>query len=226
MTWYAKPNGAYSNSSNEAHENWKEIANFCVNENGWTLESCCGMLGNMGGESGWNPWRWQSDSVSLTDEYKGYGLVQFTPAYGYINNYGVGVTDFSPNLSVTSISKNATPKDGHAQLIVINEDRAGKFLNRSAYCKYADISTCYPFSEFKKVTDLWIATIGWLFNYEFPAEENRTEEKAKKDRYSQTLICYNYLKENGFTSGLIPNIDNAILHGGVREILRRCIIHA
>lgn len=189
MTWYAKPKGAYSIDSNEAHANMIEIRNICVSRS-WTLEAVCGMLGNMINESGLNPWRWQSDKVSLSSDTKGYGLPQFTPAYGYINNYGKDVEGYAPNLSVSSITSGASPSDGYAQIIVIDEDRAGKFLNRQSYCDYWDISECYPFSDYKKVTNLYTATVGWLFNYEFPA--NRSQSVANT-RYASAQYCYQYL---------------------------------
>ena len=110
--WHAKPYGAYAIDSTEAKDNMDEIYAQLHNE-GWTIEAICGMLGNMVAESGLNPWRWQDDSVSLTSDLKGYGLPQFTPAYGYIYDYGVGVTGYSPNLSVTEETSGATADDGY-----------------------------------------------------------------------------------------------------------------
>ena len=187
--WHAKPYGGYAIDSTEAKDNMDEIYAQLHNE-GWTIEAICGMLGNMVAESGLNPWRWQDDSVSLTSDLKGYGLPQFTPAYGYIYDYGVGVTGYSPNLSVTEETSGATPEDGYAQIIVINEDKAGKFINRTSYCKYLDISSTYPLSDYKVNSDLWVTTVGWLFNYEFPA--NRSY-KVAEGRYANAVSCYNYL---------------------------------
>lgn len=186
--WNAKPKGGYSEGSADYLDNITEI--YLMLKDSWTLEAISGMIGNLQNESGMNPWRWQSDSVSLTSDTKGYGLAQFTPAKGYIYDYGPGTEGFSPNLSVDGIS-GGTPQDGKAQIIVIDEDRAGKFLNRTSYCDYADISSCYPFSDFKKQTDLYIATVGWLFNYEFPAD--RGEDVAEK-RYTSALTAYDFLK--------------------------------
>ena len=189
MTWYAKPSGAYSLGSTEANANIDEIRNNC-RAWGWTDEAIAGMVGNMVGESGLNPWRWQSDRVSLTSRYKGYGLPQFTPAYGYINDYGRGINGYAPNLSTSGISSGANPSDGYAQLVVINEDRAGKFLNRQSYCDYWDISACYPMSSYKQVTDLYTATVGWLFNYEFPADHSKSVADA---RYEWAGYVYQYI---------------------------------
>lgn len=189
MSWHAKPRGAYSIDSAEALENIDQIRNICAGR-GWSDEAIAGMIGNMVNESGLNPWRWQSDSVSLTSDTKGYGLPQFTPAYGYIRDYGVGVEGYAPNLSTSSVTSGASPSDGHAQIIVIDEDKAGKFLNRQRYCDYWDISTCYPFADYKKVSDLYTATVGWLFNYEFPADHSKSVADV---RYQSAEYVYQYI---------------------------------
>lgn len=189
MTWHAKPSGGYNINSDEAKDNIFEVYNYYKDT--WTKEAICGLLGNMTAESGLNPWRWQSDTVSLSSSKKGYGLVQFTPAYGYINNYGKGVDGYAPNLSVIEV-RGGELSDATAQLIVINDDKAKKYLDRHKYCSYLDISSTYPFSNYKEVDDLYLATVAWLFNYEFPAKESRTEEHAQY-RYSLAQICYEIL---------------------------------
>ena len=192
MTWYAKPSGAYAIDSTEARGNMDEIRNLCASR-GWSLEAICGMLGNMVNESGLNPWRWQSDRVNYSN---GYGLPQFTPASGYFNDYGVGTEGYAPNRSTSTTTSGASPSDGYAQIIVIDVDKAGKFLNRQSYCSYWDISTCYPLSAYKQVGDLYTATVGWLFNYEFPADHSQSVADA---RYQSAVSCYQYL------SGHDPN---------------------
>lgn len=190
MGWNAKPSGAYAVGSDE----WKENIDEAYAQLGgtWALEALCGMLGNMQHESGMNPWRWQSDAVSLTDRYKGYGLPQFTPAYGYINDYGKGVDGYAPNLSVSKVTEGASPSDGRAQLIVIDTDKAGKFLNRTKYCDYANIRDYYPMSAYKQGKDLWLATVAWLYHYEFPAAQYRTYAAAQ-GRYKYSLQVFEYL---------------------------------
>lgn len=190
MAWQAKPKGGYSVNSDAWKSNIDET--YSLLSSGWTLEAIAGMGGNIQSESGWNPWRWQSDSVSLTDKYKGYGLPQFTPAYGYINNYGKGIDGYSPNLSVSYVTTGATPEDGKAQIICIDEDRAGKFINRSRYCTYADISGLYPLANFKQADDLWLATVAWLYHYEFPAAQYRTYSAAQA-RYQNSLAVFDYI---------------------------------
>lgn len=204
MTWYAKPKGAYAIDSAEAQGNMDEIRNLCSSR-GWSLEAICGMLGNMVNESGLNPWRWQSDRVNYSN---GYGLPQFTPASGYFNDYGVGTEGYAPNRSTSTTTSGASPSDGYAQIIVIDGDKAGKFLNRQSYCSYWDISSCYPLSAYKQVTDLYTATVGWLFNYEFPADHSQS---VANTRYQSAVTCYQYL------SGHDPNPPDPPTPGGNRN---------
>lgn len=190
MSWHAKPSGGYVINSDPWKENLVEIYNQLGST--WNINAICGMIGNMQSESGINPWRWQSDSVSLTDSKKGYGLPQFTPAYGYINDYGKGVSGYAPNLSASSTTSGASPSDGHAQLIVIDTDRAGKYINRASYCKFADISPYPNMTAFKQCGDLWLATVAWLYNYEFPAAAYRDYASAR-GRYQNSVAAYEFL---------------------------------
>ena len=50
---------------------------------GWSPTAVCGMLGNMETESTINPGIWQN--LDDTNPELGYGLVQWTPSYKYIN---------------------------------------------------------------------------------------------------------------------------------------------
>lgn len=122
--WHAKATGAYDRTSQEAIDNVQMIARALVSQ-GWSLYSVAALLGNGAGESGLNPWRWESDYVPTYNEFlgwqgsvaqqHGYGLFGFTPASSYINStneqrfarYGYG-----PNFS--DIAGRAT--DGGAQV--------------------------------------------------------------------------------------------------------------
>jgi hypothetical protein len=185
MGWYAKPSGGWSTEDNEAQQNMFMIAEYLQTQ-GWSMVAIAGLLGNIGSESGFNPWRWQSDTVNYN---RGYGLVQFTPASYYIGGRGVGVTDYSPNLSTSSQTSGSTANDGRAQLYVIEQYHSDKFLDRRSKCDYADISDSYPYASYKTLTDLWVATVGWLFNYEYPASQYRDYEHAH-NRYLVAQRCY------------------------------------
>lgn len=122
--WHAKATGAYDRTSQEALDNVQMIARALVSQ-GWSLYSVAALLGNGAGESGLNPWRWESDYVPTYSEFlgwqgsvaqqHGYGLFGFTPASSYINStneqrfarYGYG-----PNFS--DIAGKVT--DGEAQV--------------------------------------------------------------------------------------------------------------
>lgn len=130
MPWYAKPKWGYnlSQTDTEIQANIRMINGF-LNSTGYYLYAQAGILGNMYAESGINPWRWQNESVDLTDRYKGYGLFQYTPAYEYVNNCST-VEGYAPNLSIPTPSAGAMPHDGWAQMIVFDEDLLGKWSSR------------------------------------------------------------------------------------------------
>ena len=90
VVWHAKPMGSYALGSDEADDNAKLICSLLMLDYGWTFEACCGLLGNIAGEGGLNPWQWE---ISLTNNLgriptreeaiatgKGYGLIGWTPA--------------------------------------------------------------------------------------------------------------------------------------------------
>lgn len=165
MAWHAKPYGGYGYGTQEGKDNIDMIYSY-FSAIGWSLEAISGIVGNMIAESGLNPWRWQSDSVSLTSDSKGYGLVQLTPAYGYIYGYGVGVSGFGPNLSTSEITEGAKLSDGHAQLIVISQDLAGKYSVRP----WCPAEFRITWNNFKNITSVRTATGAWLYNYESPED--------------------------------------------------------
>lgn len=165
MTWHAKAKGAYAEASSEAMDNALEIYGILA-ARGWTINAICGLLGNMGHESGYNPWRWQSDRLGASTgspwTNKGYGLVQFTPASKYINN-ALGISGYGPNFS----DKTGLATDGYAQIIFVDEN--------ADY--YATSSYPLSYAEFKASTEnpAYLAS-AWLYNYERPADPGATEQ--------------------------------------------------
>lgn len=162
MTWYAKPSGAYARTSAEAIANAREIYSN-LSQKGWALNAVCGVLGNMGYEGGYNPWRWQADIlIQSTDTYHittqtshAYGLVQFDPAGKYINN-AKSYTGYSPNYA----DKSGLATDGLAQILYIN-DHADYYS-----------TTAFPlsYSQYKVSTNTpsYLAE-AWVRNYERPS---------------------------------------------------------
>ena len=172
MPWHAKVTGAYSRDSTEAIENAQMIYGTLYAQ-GWTVNAVSGMLGNMGAESGYNPWRWQSDKVGVSTgspwTNKGYGFVQFTPAGKYIDAAAAkAFPGYGPNFS----DKVGLVSDGYAQILFVNQ--------------YADYYTtdAYPlsFADFKvsKESPGYLAR-AWLYNYERPEDPGATEEQRAKN---------------------------------------------
>lgn len=196
-TWYAKPSGGYSLSSNEAHNNMDCMYAIFTNQ-GYTLEAICAIIANMNNESALNPWRWQDDVVSYS---AGYGLIQFTPASDYINLQNV--PHHSPNLSVSGQTTASTPNDGSAQCYVIYQDTLGKWQNNiwRDYWSTTTYATEYAYMQelrntygryisqdtFKAVTDLKAAT--FLFNGGYVGERDLNFDP----RYADAQTVYEYL---------------------------------
>lgn len=180
MTWHAKSKGAYSKTSTEAKENAKEIYNL-LNSKGWTLNAICGMLGNLGAESGYNPWRWQNDNIPSTNDSpytnRGYGFTQFTPGGKYINDdRAKAISGYSPNLS----NSPGTVNDAYAQMVFLD-----------LYADYYPTET-YPisYSLYKdSLDDVDLLAEVWLYNYERPGDPEATVEARRKN----ALYWYNYL---------------------------------
>ena len=196
-TWHAKPSGGYSLSSQEAKDNMDCIYAI-FNNQGYTLEAVCAIIGNMNNEGAMNPWRWQDDQVSYS---AGYGLIQFTPARDYINLQNVPY--HSPNLSVSSQTSGATPEDGSAQCYVIYQDTLNKWVDNiwRDYWSTSQFPTEYAYMQqlrntygryisqntFKTITDLKAAT--FIFNGGYVGELVLNFDP----RYVDAQTAYTYL---------------------------------
>lgn len=127
MAWHVKATGAYGRQSNEALENAREIYGLLYSL-GWCLASVCALLGNVEHESGYNPWRWQSDVVLPVGDSRigtiggsstahAYGLCQQDPAAKYIyRQYAQSLPYFGPNYS----NQTGNTNDGDPQLRYIH----------------------------------------------------------------------------------------------------------
>ena len=182
--WHNKHTGAYSRTSYEAQDN-AVMAYKVLNARGWTLQAVSGLLGNIEQESGYNPWRWQSDDIlsssdteAMQSSAHGYGLLQYTPASKYnLSTYASGLQGFGPNYSDVSGSAN----DGTAQLIFCD--------TTEGYYP----TTQYPmsFSEYKHsiLSAADLAEV-WLYNYERPLDPSATVAA----RRAAALYWYDILK--------------------------------
>lgn len=168
MAWQAKITGAYGRTSTEAYDNAVEVWNT-LGSLGWSLNAVCGLLGNQEYESGYNPWRWESDDVLPhnsplipSSRVHGYGLFQFTPSGKYILDPNAqAYAEYAPNFS----DQTGQPTDGIAQLKFMDE--YGDYISTSAYP--------LSFSQFKVSTDTPEYLAGaWVYNYERPADPSAT----------------------------------------------------
>lgn len=183
MAWHCKVYYGYDRTSNEAIDNAKEIYNNLYSL-GWTLKAVCGVLGNMGYESGYNPWRWQNDNIqpyqtSNYGEAHAYGLFQFDNATKYQqNSYAKSLPEYGPNWS----DRNGLITDGIAQL---------KYVN--SYADYIERSD-YPlsFAEYKasEASPAYLAKV-WLWNYERPSQSSG--EATESGRASEATYWYSVL---------------------------------
>lgn len=175
MAWYCKATGGYGRESAEALANAQEIY-AVLSARGWTVNAVCGLLGNIHTESGYNPWRWQSDKLGASGgspwRNKGYGLTQFTPASKYIDAASARATDgYGPNFS----NRTGNTGEGYAQLVFVDE--------HADY--YATSSYPLSYAQFKQSTESagYLAR-AWLYNYERPADPASTEgQRASNAEY-------------------------------------------
>lgn len=211
--WHAKPSGGYSQTSVEYFDNIKAFSSYFFSQL-YQREAIAGMLGNIYGESGLNPWLWQGNTVNYS---LGYGLFQFTPASQYFSDAS-GVPNFAPNTSVTEQVAGASPNDAIAQMYCIQTDLLGKW-NSSCWRSYWDATqyaslyalrtrvlnewgngTSISLAQFSQMTDLDLATFAFLACYEGPAVPNYDT------RYQYAVDMYPYVTDdwNGGSKKKMP----------------------
>lgn len=185
-TWHAKRTLGYDKESTEAIDNAYCIYNY-LSGKGWTLYAICGLLGSLEVESGYNPWRWEGDAVlntydipQMMSRTHGYGLVQFTPSWDYINGFS-HLGSYAPNFN----NRQGNPNDGHAQLEVVDGDLLHKWLVRDG--TPAEYRQTY--SEFKQSNNLRVAVGSWLYNYEYPSHPEQTIDR----RYNTAVYWFEVL---------------------------------
>lgn len=167
-TWHNKRTGGYSIDSVEAKDN-ALMTKSVLSPRGWSVNAISALLGNIGYESGYNPWRWQSDDVlssTDTDEMyyatHGYGLLQYTPAARYtLSSYAQTLTGFRPNYADAIGSVN----DGTAQLIFCD--------TTEGYYPTQRFPMSFDAFKASSMTAAYLAEV-WLYNYERPADPSAT----------------------------------------------------
>ena len=167
MGWHAKSTGAYLKESQEAYDNALEAYGILY-ARGWGLLAFCGMWGNVQSESGYNPWRWQSDIVLPEGDPRiyyqnahAYGLVQWDAASKYIDG-GVGYSGYAPNFS----DNPGSASDGKAQMNFLDATAvsSGQYYPNPYY------SYQISYDDYKAMTiddySIEYATRAWFHNYE------------------------------------------------------------
>lgn len=180
--WHNKNTGAYSRDSIEAQENVMKMVEVLA-PLGWTINAIAALAGNQAYESGFNPWRWEGDTVNLSN---GYGLFQYTPATKYIqSSVAAGYAGFQPNYPVGSGGQN----DGTAQLLFMHNNVDGGWIPTTAYNM-----TMQQFRESTQSPD-YLASV-WLYNYERPRVPSATEAGRRAD----ALWWYDWLVNHPWVS--------------------------
>lgn len=167
MPWHCKATGGYAKESTEGYDNavmaWNVMRSL-----GWSLLAFCGFWGNVQSESGYNPWRWQSDVVLPVGDSRiyyqnghAYGLAQWDAASKYIDG-GVSYTGYAPNFS----DRTGGITDGNAQLHFL-EDTA---VSSGQYFPNPNYNYQISYANYKQMTyptySYEYATRAWFYNYE------------------------------------------------------------
>lgn len=136
---------------------------------GWTLNACCGVLGNMQSESTISPCRWQNDTPYGTPtESQGYGLVQWTPytkVLDWLRENGFTIDNF-----------------GYGECARMNYEVATntQWIATSAYPE--------SFKEFTQSKgNPYDLAIEFLSNYERPANPNQPIRGTQAEQWYQYL---------------------------------------
>jgi hypothetical protein len=222
MALHAKPSGAYTEGSQDWLDNIDALWDFCHFDLDYSEEAFSGMMGNSQHEGGLNPWRWQGDTYSLS---RGYGLFQYTPASGYINDYGHYSSRYAPNLSTSVQTPGASPDDGYAQIEVI--PASGKYSGGSTRISLLQpyVPTCDNYQSldaFKTVDDVEMATYLWLGFFECPGWWlNQTDVPTNfQPRLDTAMDVYNHIH----TPTPPTPTGSLLMWGGARENIRLNIL--
>ncbi len=186
MPFVAKLTGGYGFGTAEGKNNIRMINGF-LNQYGLSLQAQAGIIGNIIAESRLNPWMWYGSIPNGA-----YGLFQLTPGKDYIDDCTT-LLGYGPSLSKTTLTPNATPDDGWAQMLAMISNMWHKWNNncwRSYWDKdnyshlwtlVQDILSTYggqdgklELWEYYQIQDIQDATIAFMACYEGPLVPNWT----------------------------------------------------
>ena len=167
MAWHTKNTGAYGRESAEALDNAR-MGYSILAARGFSLAAFCAVWGNVEHESGYNPWRWQSDRVLPVGDPRigyqnahAYGLVQWDPASKYIDG-GASYSGYGPNYS----DRAGSATDGTAQLNFLDATAvsSGQYFPNPNY-NYQISYTNFKAATLDQYSMEWL-TRAWFHNYE------------------------------------------------------------
>lgn len=210
-SWHAKPTGGYARGTTAGDDNACLIASKLMLEYGWTLEAVCGMIGNIAGEGGLNPWRWEGDNILSVSQAAsastGMGLIGWTPCRKYTtpqNNYFPEwdlstLSGYGPNFS----DRSGNTRDGNAQTELIGKCMTGaghrNFWIRNRH-DWQGVLYDMRADDYIRLDNVDRAAVIWLWQAEYPssihppADPTQTENRRKL--FAENW--YNHLIEIGF----------------------------
>lgn len=168
MPWHNRNTYGFVRTTAEAADNATMVMDI-LSSLGWGKAAICAALGNFEEESGYNPWRWQSETIlSVNDSRIGivcgnntghaYGIMQSDPAANYIyRDVSPSFSGYGPNYSNQTGSQN----DGTAQMYYLNWV-CTNYSDGSCGGWNANYLSSIPFATFKAQTDLSTYTIDQL----------------------------------------------------------------
>lgn len=223
MAWINAAQSYFDRQGSEAQNNAREIYGI-MSALGWSLNAICGMIGNIGYESTFNPWLWQgrilpnkADILAHSSTYRrtGYGLFQFTPPWDYIGQSSAsGLTGYGPNFA----DETGSITDGTAQLYFMDKNDPVQYYVNPRY-NYPVTWAEYRIST---LTPYYLACC-WLHNYERPADQGSSVEAER----GELANWYYQLLSGEEPPAPEPTPGSSVIrYGAVRDVLRRLIIHA
>lgn len=224
MSWHCKATGGYAYTSQKGYDNMAAMTSQLMLDFGWTLEACCGMLGNVAGEGGLNPWRWEDDNVKSYSEAqttaKGMGLIGWTPARKYCdptNSYFPEwnlstFRGYGPNFS----DRQGNMNDGMAQTELIGKCMTGRGHRNFWILGRSDISgNTYNVraEDYIAETDVRYAAKVWLWEAEYPSSIHPPHDptQTEQTRMSHAANIYQIMIDHGFTPTPVSGGANKII---------------
>ena len=210
-TWHAKPRGSYSRGTVAGDDNACLICSKLMLEYNWTLEACAGLLGNIAGEGGLNPWRWEGDDIKSYAEAqttgRGMGLIGWTPARkwcdptnSYFPEWDLSTfSGYGPNFS----DRAGNVRDGNAQTELI-----GKCMTGSGHRNFwirgrrdwqgnlhsIDAEDYIRLTSVPRTADLWL----WCAEYPESIHPPHDPTDTENRRIGYANAWYQHLIDIGF----------------------------